>query len=258
MRKREYEVMFNLEDYSWWSVGLRELVFSYIDKFNQHTHSPAILDAGCGTGALLDGCRMNNSYGLELSEEAIKYCKQRALTNLVRGTVSSVPCKSGSFDFVICLDTLYHAWIDDDVKSLEEFYRVLNKNGKLLLNLPAYNFLRSKHDEAVYTKHRYTIKDTRHRVKKAGFEIEKITYRNTILFPLAVVKRMKEKLFYLNAKSTESELEGMPVMLNKTFTRILSLENRLINAGFILPFGLSVFCIARKRSGRDIECNIKT
>lgn len=247
MEKKEYEVLYNLEDNCWWYIGLRKLVFSLIDNFRHNNDNLSILDAGCGTGAVLEKCNIHSSYGLEISEEALKFCKLRKLNNLIRGTVCGTPFKDNSFDVVISLDTLYHAWIENDLNTLEEFYRVLNKEGMLILNLPAYNFLRSGHDKAIHTRHRYTINDLTLKIKKAGFEIEMITYRNTILFPLVAVKRMTEKFFFINKGTVESDLKQLPDMINNLFTRILNLENILINAGLKFPYGLSVFCLARKR-----------
>jgi len=113
--------------------------------------------------------------------------------------------------------------------------------------LPAYNFLRSRHDKAIHTRHRYTINDLTRKIEKAGFEIEMITYRNTILFPLVAVKRMIEKVFFISKETVQSDLKQLPDIINYLFTGILNLENRLINAGLKFPYGLSVFCLARKR-----------
>jgi SAM-dependent methyltransferase len=246
MKKEEYEVLFNIEENYWWYVGLRQLVLSFIDGIKEKRDNLIILDAGCGTGKTLDDCRAYKSYGMDFSEEAITYCKLRGLDKLVRGTICQVPVKKGSFDVVISLDVLYHKNIEDDVKALKELSRVTNKDGILVLNLPAYNFLRGRHDEAVHTKRRYTIKDLKIKLEESGFEIERITYRNTILFPIAVTKRIMEKFSPIDSENARSDLKPLPYWLNKIFTLLLLLENKLITSGINFPFGLSVFCVARK------------
>ncbi len=246
MEKKEYEVLYSLEDNCWWYIGLRKLVFSLIDNLRHNNNDLTILDAGCGTGAVLEKINTHSIYGLEIAEEALKYCKLRKLNNLIRGTICSTPFKDNTFDVIISLDTLYHAWIENDLNTLEEFYRVLNKKGMLLLNLPAYNFLRSRHDKAIHTRHRYTINDLTRKIEKAGFVVEMITYRNTILFPFIALKRMIEKVF-MSKETVESDLKQLPDMINNLFASILKLENILINAGVKFPYGLSVFCLARKR-----------
>jgi hypothetical protein len=148
---------------------------------------------------------------------------------------------------VISIDVLYHRGVENDIESLKEIYKVINDSGVLLLHLPAYNFLRSRHDEAVHTKQRYTKKDLENKVREAGFEIKKITYRNSILFPLAVIKRIIEKLSSFKPENVESELKPFPPLINKFFTYLLFLENKLITSGVNFPFGLSIYCIARKK-----------
>lgn len=247
MKKEEYKVMFNIEDDYWWYVGLRNLVLSSINKFNHKKENLKILDAGCGTGKILESYKVHRVYGIDFSEEAIKFCKLRNLNYLLRGSICDVPFKDNSFDIVFSLDVLYHINVKDDLKTLEELYRVIDKNGILLLNLPAYNFLRSRHDEAIHTKRRYTIKDLKEKVEKAGFRIERITYRNTILFPLAVIKRIIKKIFLTNTEKVESDLKPLPGLFNKLFTGFLFLENILLVSGLNFPFGLSLYCIARKK-----------
>lgn len=247
MKKEEYEVLFNIEDNYWWYVGLRELVLSFVDGLNKKKENLRILDAGCGTGKILESCKNHDIYGIDFSEEAIKYCRLRKADKIVRGSICSLPFKEGSFDLVISLDVLYHKNIEDDMKTLKELYHVMNKDGILLLNLPAYNFLRSRHDQAIHTRHRYTVEELKQKVEKAGFKMEKITYRNAILFPIAVAKRILEKIFFMHSDKVESDLKPLPRFLNNFLAYLLFLENKLIRFGFIFPFGLSIYCAARKK-----------
>jgi SAM-dependent methyltransferase len=247
MKKEEYKVMFNIEDTYWWYVGLRELALTFVDRINKNRDDSRMLDAGCGTGKILEDGRSYNIYGMDYSDEAIKFCKLRGLDNLIRGSISNLPFKNGSFDIVISLDVLYHKNVENDLETLKELCEVMSKDGRLLLNLPAYDFLRGRHDEAVHTKRRYTRKSLKEKLGKAGFEIERITYRNTFLFPVAVAKRVMEKFFPVEPESADSDLKTLPHILNKIFTLLLILENKLITLGLSLPVGLSVFCIARKK-----------
>lgn len=246
MEIEEYRVMYEIENDYWWYVGLRRLVFASIDRFARKEGKLKILDAGCGTGKILENCREHDACGLDFSEEAIGFCKKRGLNNIKKGSICDMPFPDNSFDVVISLDVLYHVNVEDDLKALHEFYRVTNKGGILVLNVPAYNFLRSKHDVAIHTRHRYTLKELKEKIEKAGFGIKKITYRNTILFPFAFIKRMMEKVFFINDEKAESDLKPLPELLNKILTLLLVLENKLILSGMSFPFGLSLYCIAKK------------
>lgn len=247
MEKEEYKTMYNMEDDYWWYVGLRELVISSINRINKRGEKLKILDAGCGTGKMLESCEHHEAYGVDFSKEALKYCKLRNLNNLLRGLINELPFKNNNFNIIISLDVIGQGnKFEDDVKTLKELYRVTKKNGVLLLNLPAYKFIRSKHDAAVGINRRYTIKELKEKVKKAGFEIEKITYRNTILFPIAATKRIIEKIITSNTDKIESDLKPLPWLFNKLFTYLLFFENKLITMGICFPFGLSIYCVARK------------
>lgn len=247
MEKKEYEILFEMEDDYWWYKELRRLVFSVIDKAFQDENGLRLLDAGCGTGGLLAHINIHNVYGFDISEESIKFCKIKKLRNILRASVSNIPFSSNSFDMVISLDVLYHLGVKNDSMVLREFYRVLAKGGVLLINLPAYNFLKSTHDKAIHTRQRYIRKDLKKKIENAGFKIVKITYRNTILFPFISTIRLFERLSPKSKKRARSDLKKMPDHLNKLLTCFLSIENRLILSGLNFPFGLSLFCVAAKK-----------
>jgi len=76
--------------------------------------------------------------------------------------------------------------------------------------------------------------------------VDKISYRNTVLFPLAFLKRVFEGRSIKGTNKAESDLALPPGFINKLFTKILFFENRLLRI-INFPFGLSIFCIARKK-----------
>jgi hypothetical protein len=124
--------------------------------------------------------------------------------------------------------------------------RVLKPGGLLVMNLPAYEFLRSEHDVAIHTKQRYTRGRLRDMLREAGLQIHSLTYRNTLLFPVAAVVRLAKKLFRPRPAEARSDLKPLPRVLNGALTVPLWVENRLIRLGVRLPFGLSVYCTATK------------
>ena len=244
--------MYNIEDNFWWYAGLRDLVFVFVSKLKKSNNNKTnlrLLDAGCGTGGVLIRIEDFQSYGIELSEEAIKFCKKRKLKNVIRASIDRLPFNDNFFDIVISLDVLYHLDVKSDIEALKELYRVTNMNGMLVLNLPSYNFLLSKHDKAIHTRQRYIKSVLGNRVKQSGFEIIRITYRNTIMFPIIFFIRLIKKV--QENKNTRSDLKTLSNIfilnniLNNILKNILLFENKLINI-VDLPFGLSVFCIATK------------
>ncbi|HJP17871.1 MAG TPA: class I SAM-dependent methyltransferase [Nitrospinota bacterium] len=246
MEKEEYRTMFEEEDSFWWYIGLRDLFFSCLGKLIFHENSNLrLLDCGCGTGGLLERCRQYEATGMDISKEAIKFCNMRGLKKIVKASITDIPFQNNSFDIITSMDVLYHNRVVSDLKALKEFYDILDEGGFLFLNLPAYDFLKSTHDEVVHTRQRYTLMDVREKVKKAGFKIEMISYRNVFLFLPALVVRLIKKIFKQQNKGG-SDLKATPGILNKLFTFILSVENKLILSGLKFPFGLSIVCVARK------------
>ncbi len=200
----------------------------------------SILDAGCGVGDMIGLLRKNYCVvGVDSSEDALRYCTQKAPENIViRGDISVMPFKNESFDGIISLDVLYHAWVRDDSQALWEMYQLLKPGGKLFLQLPAYEWLRSSHDEWSYTSRRYTTKKVNKLLKTSGFVKKKLGYRVCFLFPLAVIQRRI-------VKAKDSDLKEMPSFLNVLFKMIMSVENLLV-LYVNFPFGLSVIGIAEK------------
>ena len=161
--------MFDVEDRHWWYLGLRAWSPRPIARLAGGKADFSILDAGCGTGKLLEACASYRSVGLELSPDAFPFLRRRGLENVVRGSVVRMPFPDETFDLVVSNDVLCCVETPGDLHALLEMGRVLRTGGNLLLNLPAYEFMRSHHDAAVHTKQRYTRPRLRAMLARAGF-----------------------------------------------------------------------------------------
>jgi len=163
--------------------------------------------------------------------------------NLVCGDINTYIFKESSFDLITCFDVIYHREVDDEI-AIKKFNKYLKNEGYLLLTVPAYSFLYSKHDQVVHTNKRYTKKQIKFLLKNNGFEIVKSTYCVSLLFPIALIKRIVDKL--TPAKDTEHNEVEMPVkIVNQFFLFIMRMENFLLRY-ISLPFGLSVLVLAKK------------
>ena len=149
MRPEEYATLRRVEDEHWWYRQLRRVVRWHLDRFAPGWQARAILDAGCGTGgnlAHLPGA--GRRVGLDVSTDALACARKRNLTQLVRGTVASLPFAAASFDAAISTSVIYHQWVRDPAVALRELHRVLRPGGLLFLDVPAYASLASSHDVA--------------------------------------------------------------------------------------------------------------
>jgi len=95
-----------------------------------------------------------------------------------------LPFPSSSFDLLTSFDVLYEDAVKDDVPVVREFLRVLVRGGRVLLRLPAYDWLRGQHDRIISTARRYIKPQVKSMLQAGGFEVEHISYANTFYFPL--------------------------------------------------------------------------
>lgn len=243
MKDIEYGRMFGVEDHHWWYRGMERITRAILDRHLPHAQSRRILDAGCGTGGAMASYLPDYGTvtGVDISPLALGLCRVRKLSRLARASVLELPFASGIFDVIASFDVLY--MVDHEVRTVEEFHRVLRPGGHVLLRVAAYNWLRGEHDITVRTAHRYTVPEVRRLLGQAGFEIVKATYANAFLFPLAAGKRLLERVF--PPAPDASDLTFAQGSLDGLFRRILASEAPLASRSG-LPFGLSILALARK------------
>lgn len=234
--------MYRVEDVHWWYRALRSLIRAAW-KTHAQTPSGRILDVGCGTGANL--AMFNGeavATGIDYSEAALDRCRQRGLTRLARADAGSLPFASDSFDGVLMMDVLYHRDVSDMAGALVEAERVLGPGGLLLANVPSYQWLYSSHDEAIHTGRRFTRSELVSLLRSAGLEPIRATYWNTLLFPAIALLRLWRR----GTVHEASDLAGYTDnLIAKLLQGILALERAAMRFGN-LPFGLSIFAVARK------------
>lgn len=248
MNEREYALMFSVEEEHWWFVALHELVVRYVAREAERHGALTILDAGCGTGRL---CQLLQPFGwvcgCDVAEPALAFCRQRGI-EVFAADLNTADLGESRFDAITSIDVLYHQAIRDDAPVLAALFRALKPGGMLILNLVAFEFLRSTHDLAVHTRERYTRATLLDRLATAGFSGEIASYRLTMLFPIIALIRLGKRLLHHDHIATDevtSDVRLPPRLLNRLLLGVLRLENRLIGR-VSLPFGTSLFVVARK------------
>ena len=244
MNFEEYEVMYQVEDHHWWYLGMEQITCRLLERYLPRDGAPRkILDAGCGTGAVMKYLvRYGEVSGFDYSAEALRLSQKRAHMRLVQASVLEIPLASRSFDLIVSFDVICETGVDDR-QALREFARILKPGGLVMLRLPAYDWIRGKHDAATHIAHRYTRGEIAAKLKCSGLTPVRVSYANMFLFPMAAAKRLSERVF--SPQQTGSDLTLDPGPLNGVLRAVLGAEAPLIiTTG--LPFGLTVAALARR------------
>lgn len=245
MEPGEYERMFRAEDRHWWYLGMQTITRAVLERFVSPLTGLKILDAGCGTGLAMSTYLADYGAvtGFDISPLALKFCRTRHLTPLTLASVMQIPFPADRFDLVTSFDVLYERAVTDDAVAVAEFYRVLRPGGFIFLRLPAYDWLRGRHDMTIHTARRYTLQRVARLLEAHRFRIRHMTYANTFLFPLALTKRLFERL--RPPTSGSSDLSVEVGVFNGLFRKLLDSEALLVTR-MRLPFGLSVIALGQK------------
>jgi SAM-dependent methyltransferase len=248
MMRHTYAILYEVEEAHWWYRGRRRIIARFVEEICKSLGKsrPRILDVGCGTGGnLVVLSQFGEAEGVDVSPDALEFCRQRGLQNVKLGAAEKIPYADGSFDLVTALDVVEH--FDDDVAGLREMRRVLQPNGRLLLFVPTFMFLWGVQDDVSHHRRRYRLSELRRAVEKAGFEVERMTYANiTFFLPILLIR----KLMNLTGMRTDTENKINIPALNGLFARLFGAESTVLRY-MNLPFGVSGLCVARVRSDGD-------
>tara|TARA_R110002111_G_scaffold69071_6_gene111828 strand:+ start:4112 stop:4843 length:732 start_codon:yes stop_codon:yes gene_type:complete len=242
MENELFDEMYKVETQHWWFVARRKIIASVIDDLSLGKNSK-IIDAGCGNG---DNLEFLSKYGelvaIEREDSALERAKSRQIGKVVKGELpDNFPSDiNKENDLIVLLDVMEH--IDDDEKSLSMLKNWAKNNSTLLITVPAYQFLWTRHDELHHHKRRYTVGQLKKVIENNGWKVDYISYFNTFLFPLALLDRIKQKVL---PAAQDSDLKIPPKFINTLFEKIFSFESSLIGK-IRFPFGLSIIAVAKK------------
>jgi SAM-dependent methyltransferase len=242
MDPNAYLEMADTESRHWWFLARRVLLSSIIHRLALPSDAQ-ILEIGSGTGGNLE---MLSAFGrvsaLEMDATARSIANQKTLDRFdIRPGFcpTDIPFSDEKFDLICLFDVLEH--IEEDSSTLVALKTLVADGGHILITVPAYQWLWSRHDEFLHHKRRYSARDLRRKITTAGLRIDKISYFNTLLFPLAAIARFKDRLMGATSASG-SEIPADP--LNNLLYKIFSAEHYLLGKGS-LPFGVSLLAILR-------------
>jgi SAM-dependent methyltransferase len=235
----EYALMDAAEDGMWWYRAAHARV---LDALRARPGAPGpVLDAGCGTGGFLQRLAQRlpdrHAVGLEYNAEASARAVRKSGWPVATGDANALPFADASFGAAVSIDVICHAGVDP-ARGMAELHRVLRPGGTVVLNLPAYEWLRSAHDARVHTARRYTAGSARALLREAGFTGIATNYWNGLLLPLMALQR---KVLQRNPDAP-SDVTSFPPWIDTTLHAVSEIERRL----GAMPGGGSVLVIATR------------
>jgi SAM-dependent methyltransferase len=202
-----------------------------------------VIDIGCGVGSNLTllkslGFRV---FGMDSEIYSLSLAKKNSSAiPLINGDLMSLPFKTNSIGLIVATDILEH--LDEDTLAMKEIHRTLIPEGKVLLTVPAFRFLWGIQDVVGMHRRRYSKIEFVRRIEHEGLEVLRSSYFNFLLFfPILIGRR----IIHLLELKIESENKINSPFINFLFTKIFSLEPHILRF-FSFPFGVSIFCIAKK------------
>lgn len=223
----------------WYRAAHGRVLSSLADAF---APEGPILDAGCGTGGLLrrlaETYPRRTCYGIDLAAKALRHARRRNEFPLIAGSIDRLPFAPSSLAAIVTIDVLCHDSVDQ-AAAVAEATRCLMPGGVFIVNLPAYDWLKSAHDRQVWTSRRYVRREVAGLLRDGGLILRRLTHWNAALFLPLVAWR---KLW----RPEQSDVRAYPWLLDRAFRLLLAAEHGYIRAGFDLPFGSSILAVAQK------------
>lgn len=231
-----------VESSHWWFVTRRKFFARVIQSLKLNKNAD-ILDLGTSTGTnlkMLQAIGMEKVQGLDFSQAAIDFCKEKGFDNVLKGDICAIPLNDCTQDLVLATDIIEH--VDDDGSAIREIHRVLRPEGLAIITVPAFKCLWGKQDEIGFHKRRYRKSELLKLMVSNGLVVSEIYYYNYLLFiPIYIMR----KLFKLLSVNVKNENSVNSIFLNKVLTGIFMLD--AVTAKYVKsPFGVSIFCLCVK------------
>ena len=241
MERIVYDRMAAHDSTHWWYRARREILADYLKRYGGLPAGARLLEIGCGTGHNLPMlARFGAVEAIEIDDAA------RAIASARLGKpVASAPLPEltgiarGAYDLIAVLDVVEH--IEDDVAALNAMGACLKPDGKILITVPAHQWMWSAHDTVNHHHRRYSKKTLDAAIRRAGLRHNGLRWFNSLLFPAAVAARIAGKL----TGKDDSDDSPPAKPLNTAFETIFALERHLVGR-VPLPPGLSIITLASR------------
>jgi len=240
-----FEELARLEAANFWFCARNELIVWALNKYKPDTHT--FLEVGCGTGFVLSGIAKSHKEmtlsGSEIFLTGLSYAATRVPgAHFMQMDARRIPFVN-EFDGIGAFDVLEH--IKEDEAVLAQMHAALKPGGLLLLTVPQHPWLWSAADDVACHVRRYRASELHEKISKAGFSIERSTSFVSLLLPVMLASRRKQRAVSADHDAT-AELH-LPKWLNHVLLRVMQIEHKLIKLGINFSLGGSRLIVAKKQ-----------
>ncbi|HJR59049.1 MAG TPA: class I SAM-dependent methyltransferase [Vicinamibacterales bacterium] len=223
----------------WWRVREGILLRRIAGLLEKKERPVRILDVGCGAGLFFDALqRFGDVEGIESDPRAVERAG-RWRESIHQGELDESFRPTELYDAILMLDILEH--LRDPVRLLRSARPLLKPDGRIVITVPAFNWLWTRHDDLNHHVCRYTGAQMRHTVRAAGLVVTDSTYLfQSLVVPKALV-RLQESLL--------SKAPSVPTIPGRALNDALQSWFRTEYAvARWLPFGTSLMVVAKSPS----------
>lgn len=228
----------------WYFAARTSVLRAFVDRFCPVAPGTVIGDFGAGPGTVLARI-VDGAAGIAVEREpglALAGAKRYGLRYVVASLAEGIPLRRATFDMILMLDVLEH--VADDRRVLREACRAVRPGGRVLLTVPAFQGLWSRHDDLHHHHRRYAKRQLLEAVTAAGLVVERVTYFNMLLFPLVAGFRLLERWSGWRPDG-RTDYDRTPGPLTGVLEWIFKQERRLLPR-WRLPVGVSLLVLARQ------------
>lgn len=243
-----HRIYYQVERHHWWFLGRKEILLSMIQNHFPQLKDKTVLDIGASTGSYVEAFQELGAQveAHDASLQAISYLRRVSRNGNIQKKKFPDDYQTTSllkYDLVLLLDVLEH--IRDDKQAFHAAFDLVKPGGLLILTVPACMWLWGPYDVCNRHYRRYHLKQVQKLVNHEEVAVKKLSYFSTLLFPLMLMIRALENVFY---KLTGKILSFyfMPGLINKILLSIFRQELWFLRR-FNLPFGSSILVILEKK-----------
>ncbi len=241
MERIVYDRMAAHDSTHWWYRARRRILADYLTRVADLPSEACILEIGCGTGHNLPMlARFGTVDAIEIDEAARAVAADRLGKPVGTAPLPTLPgVERGRYDLIAVLDVVEH--IGDDVGALRGMAECLAPGGRILITVPAHQWMWSAHDTVNHHHRRYSKATLDAAIAAAGLRHNGLRYFNSLLFPVAVAARVAGKL--TGKDDSDDSPPAKPV--NAALEKVFGLERHLVGR-VPLPLGLSIITLVSK------------